>query len=227
MSPDKLFDYLDGRLSASERANLEDRIISDPQLQRELAVARRIHANMRGDSREIVPAENESAEHSRKLALRIGLMFIILTGINVGVGLWLIARHENKNPNRVLLEKQTREQITKSLEAAAATFTPLPSLGVSEITVSAATGRLDAVAEEIAAAGRRLGGEVTKGLPDEHRMTVLIDLPSNREAEFRAAIATITGGTATTALPSATRTPSREKKSFAVQIVELASPSQK
>src|SRR5437588_51648 len=49
MSPDKLFDYLDGKLSTRERAELEQRLTSDQQLQRELAVARRIHASMRVD----------------------------------------------------------------------------------------------------------------------------------------------------------------------------------
>jgi anti-sigma factor RsiW len=42
MNPDKLFDYLDGRLPAPERAALEKQLISDRQLQRELAVARQI-----------------------------------------------------------------------------------------------------------------------------------------------------------------------------------------
>jgi len=51
MNPDKLFDYLEGRLPASERAALEERLMSDKQLQREFAVARQIHAGMRGESR--------------------------------------------------------------------------------------------------------------------------------------------------------------------------------
>ena len=50
MNPDKLFDYLDGRLPGAERAALEQQLISDKQLQRELALAREIHAGMRGDS---------------------------------------------------------------------------------------------------------------------------------------------------------------------------------
>ena len=56
MNPDKLFDYLDGRLSAAERAALEDQLISDQQLQRELAVARRIQAAMGDGSREVLLA---------------------------------------------------------------------------------------------------------------------------------------------------------------------------
>jgi hypothetical protein len=237
MNPDKLFDYLEGRLPAAERAALEDRLISDQQLQRELAVARRIHAGMPDSSREVFLATQEDVtRRGRKMALRVGAAFIILMAVNVGAGLWIIARHESKNPNRALLEAQTREQIKKSLEqAATAALTPLPSLGVSGITTSAAQGRLDAVADEVVALARRLGGSATKGLPDEHRIGVLVDLPSNRESEFRAAIASVSGGepgssafaepTADKPTPATTPTPpTAEKKSFVVQIVE--SPTQ-
>src|SRR5205823_6250407 len=56
MNPDKLFDYLDGKLSASERAQMEERFVSDPEARRELTVARQIHASMT-DSREVVGIE--------------------------------------------------------------------------------------------------------------------------------------------------------------------------
>ena len=225
MSPDKLFDYLDGKLSTRERAELEQRLTSDQQLQRELAVTRRIHASMRGDSREVLlPAEEDVSERGRKMARRVGAAFIILVAVNVGGGLWLIARHETKNPNRELLEAQMRQQLTKSLEqAAAAALTPAP-LGVSEITITAAPGRLDAVANEVAAAAQHLGGSATKGIPEQHRLGLLVDLPANREMEFRAAISAITGGAPSSAspLPSPNERAASgsEKKSFAVQIVE-------
>ncbi len=179
MNPDKLFDYLEGRLPAPERAALEDQLISDEQLQRELAVARRIHAGMGNGSREaLLDAQADVTRRGRKMALRVGAAFIILMALNVGAGLWIIARHESKNPNRALLEAQTREQIRKSLEhAATAALTPLPSLGVSQITISAAPSRLDAVADEVVALAGRLGGSAAKGLPDEHRIGVLVDLP--------------------------------------------------
>jgi hypothetical protein len=224
MNPDKLFDYLDGGLSAAERAALEEQLISDRQLQRELAVARQIHAGMGGDSREVLlSTQPDVTERGRKMALRIGAVFIILMALNVGVGLWLIARHESKSPNRALLEAQTRRQITKSLEhAATAVLTPLPSLGVSEITISAVPGRLNAVSEEVVAMAGRLGGSATKGLPDEHRIGVLVDLPSNRESEFRALIASLAGAALNlpSPPPSETAALSSEKKSFVVQIVE-------
>ena len=228
MNPDKLFDYLEGRLPAAERAALEQRLISDKQLQRELAVALQIHAGMRGDSREVLlPPRPDVTEQSRKMALRVGAAFIILMAVNVGFGLWLIARHETKNPNRALLETQMREQIAKSIERAAATLTPAPNaLGVSEITVPAATGKLDAVAHEVVTIASRFGGSATKGLPDQGRLTVLVDLPSNRESEFRAAIESIGGrGLATAQEPGSAIAATAEKKSFIVQIVEQTEKS--
>ena len=222
MNPDKLFDYLDGRLPAAERAALEKQLISDRQLQRELAVARQIQTGMHGDSREVLlPSETDASARGRKLALRVGAAFVILMGVNVGVGLWLIARNETKNPNRALLETQMRQQITKALEHAATTLTPAP-LGVSQITIAATTGRLNTVADEIVTIVGRLGGSATKGLPDQHRLSVLVDLPGNHESEFRAAIASIAGGApiAPVPLPAETVAPGPEKKSFVVEIVE-------
>ena len=238
MNPDKLFNYLEGNLPPAERAALEEQLISDKQLQRELAVARQIHAGMRGDSREVLLLPTQDVtEQGRKMALRVGAAFIVLMVVNVGIGLWLIARHETKNPNRSLLESQMREQIAKSLEHAAATFTPAP-LGVGEIMVPVATGKLETVADEVVAIATRSGGSATKGLADQGRLSVLVDLPSSRESEFRAAISSIMGkappgssafaeatadkATPATAAqqPGSTIPATEEKKSFVVQIVE-------
>jgi anti-sigma factor RsiW len=233
MNPDKLFDYLEGRLPAAERAALEERLMSDKQLQRELAVARQIHAGMRGDSREVLlPPRSDVTEQGRKMALRVGAAFIVLMAVNVGIGLWLIARHETKNPNRALLEKQMREQIANSLEHAAATFTPAP-LGVGEITVPAAPGKLEVVADQVVAIASRFGGSVTKGLPDRGRLSVLVDVPSNRDPELRAAISSMVGealpasATPATAAqePGSTIPATGDKKSFVIQIVEQSARS--
>jgi hypothetical protein len=176
---------------------------------------------MRGDSREVLlPPQSDVTEQGRKMALRVGVAFIILMAVNVGFGLWLIVRHETRNPNRALLETQMREQIAKSLEHAAATLTPAP-LGLSEITVPAAAGKLDTVANEVVTIASRLGGSATKGLQDHDRLSVLVDVPSNREQEFRAAIAAISATTPSTAREPGSWVPATgEKKSFIVQIVE-------
>ena len=222
MNPDKLFDYLEGRLSPKERAALEEQLMSDKQLQREFAVARQIHAGMRGESREIVlPAQPDVPEQGRNRAIRIGVAFMVLMLVNVGIGLYFIFWHESKNPNRPLLEAQMREQIAKSIERAAA-LTPAPNvLGVTEITISAATGKMDSVANEVVTIAGRLGGSATKGLQDNNRLSVLVDVPSNREQEFRAQIASITKGRPASSNPAAEATPATgEKKSFVVQIIE-------
>ncbi len=226
MNPDKLFDYLDGRLPAAERAALEERLISDKQLQREFGVARQIHAGIRGDSREIIlPPSPDVSEQGHKMAIRIGVAFMVLMFVNVGIGLWFIFKHESSNPNRPLLEAQMREQIAKSIERAA-TLTPAPNaLGVSEITVPTGNGRLDAVADEVVAIVSRFGGTATKGVPDRGRVSVLVDVPTSRELDFRNALASIGGEISA---PPAASSPERgsptpatiEKKNFLVQIVE-------
>src|ERR1044071_5405392 len=167
MNPDKLFDYLDGRLPATERAALEERLMSDKQLQQQFAVARQIHARMRGDSHEVVlPAPPDDSERGHRMAIRIGVAFMVLMFVNVGIGLYFIFWHESKNPNRPLLEAQMREQIAKSIEHAAA-LTPAPNaLGVSEISIQVETGKFDGVADQVVAIVSQLGGSATKGVPD-------------------------------------------------------------
>jgi hypothetical protein len=221
MNPDKLFDYLDGRLSAHERASLEERLMSDKQLQREFAVARQIHAGMRGESREVVlPAQPDVSEQGRKMAIRVGVAFMVLMFVNVGIGLWFIFRHESNNPNRPLLEAQMRAQIAKSIERAGA-LTPAPNaLGVTDITIPAETGKLDTVADKVVGIVSELGGSATKGVPDAGRLRILVDLSANRESEFRAAIASITGGSSDSTAPATVTPATTEKKSFVVQVVE-------
>jgi hypothetical protein len=185
-------------------------------------VARQIHAGMRGDSHEVVlPALPDVPEQGHKMAIRVGVAFMILMLVNVGIGLWFIFKHESKNPNRPLLEAQMREQIAKSIERAAALTPPPNVLGVTEITISAAAGKLDSVANEVVTIAGRLGGSATKGLQDNNRLSVLVDVPSNREQEFRAQIASITKGRPASSNPAAEATPATgEKKSFVVQIIE-------
>jgi len=241
MNPDKLFDYLEGRLSSKERADLEEQLMSDKQLQREFAVAQQIHAGMRGETREVViPAPVDISENGRKMAIRIGVAFMVLMFVNVGIGLWFIFRHESKNPNRrPLLEAQMREQIAKSIDRAP-TLTPAPNvLGVSEITIPAKTGKLDSVADKVVAVVSELGGSATKGVADAGRVSILVDIPANRESEFHAAVALLEGvASPKSAAPVKSPEPrssvyadatadrltlgTGNKKSFVVQIVEAA-----
>jgi hypothetical protein len=160
------------------------------------------------------------------MAIRIGAAFMVLMFVNVGIGLWFIFKHESSNPNRPLLEAQMREQIAKSIERAAATLTPPPNaLGVTEITIPAKNGRLDAVADEVVTIVSRFGGSATKGVSDAGRVSILADVPASREPDFRNAIASIGGEIpGSSAFAEATvdkpTTATADKKSFVVQIVQ-------
>lgn len=224
MNPDKWFDYLEGKLPDWERTQLEEELATDPQLQREFAAARRIHSNMGSESREVLlQGDPATLQRGRKMALRVGTAFIILMGLNVVAGLWVIARKEAANPNHKLLEAQMQQQLKEAAQRAAATLTP-PPLGLSDLTIPAAPGRLNSVADQVVAIAQRLGGSATKELPDPHHLGVLVDLPAGREPEFRAALAAMTGGAPASPSPKESTGDSGEKKSLIVHIVEPASP---
>jgi hypothetical protein len=221
MNPEKLFAYLDGRLSKDERDDIDQRLERDAQLQREMAIAREIHVRARGEAREVIfQDEAATADRGRKMALRIGAAAIALIVLNVVFGLFFIARREASNPNRKLLEQQMREQLSKSLGQAANNVLTPPPLDVSDIVVPVARGKSGAIADQVVAIAQRLGGSATKELPDKDRIGVLVDLAANREAEFRSAIATITGGAPPSPKPNESSADAAPKKSFVVQIVE-------
>jgi hypothetical protein len=176
---------------------------------------------MRGNSREVLlESEFEMSERGRKLARRIGVAFIILMAANVGVGLWFIARHESRNPNRALLESQMRQQLANSLEHAAATELGSGRIDVNDLQIIAPPGELDQVANKVVDLAQRLGGAATKGIPAEHRVGVLVDLPSAREAEFRAKIGRISGAQLTFDVTGGNNPSASDRTSFAVEIVD-------
>jgi hypothetical protein len=224
-NPDKLFDYLDGKLTDYERRELEERLMDDAQLRRELDVARRIHAGMqarRSETPEVYgELSEETAARGRRLTRQIGLAFGILMAANVILGLLYIAHHEWKNPNRAALENQTREQLRHALDSAAAnTLTP-PPIGISELSVIAENGHAETVVEEIMKVARRLNGTATKGVPDNGRIEVLTELPADRVAEFKNVVAII-GGVKnvgpTETIPAGAA--SNQKMSILVQVTE-------
>src|SRR5476649_1200012 len=101
MNPDKLFDYLDGKLSAQERAALEEKLTTDPLLQRELAIAREIHNGMRG-SREVVDVTLDPTAHGMPegatLGHKVATAFAVLVALNVGIGLYFIFLGGKRDP---------------------------------------------------------------------------------------------------------------------------------
>jgi hypothetical protein len=224
VNPDKLFDYLDGKLPDYERRDLEERLMDEPQLRRELDVARRIHAGMRARRSEIPEVygelSEETAARGRRLTRQIAIAFSVLVAANVILGLLYIAHHEWKNPNRVALENQTREQLRHALDKAAANSLTPPPIGIGELTVTAESGGVETVVEEIMKLARRLSGTATKGVPDNGRIEVLAELPANRVAEFKNVVAIIGGVKSVGPTETVPIDASNQKVSILVQVTE-------
>ena len=140
--------------------------MSDKQLQRQLAVARQIHAGMHGDSREVVlPRPEIVSEQGRKMAIRIGAAFMVLVFVNVGIGLWFIFRHESNNPNRPLLEASDAGA-DREIDRARGSDTLANTKCIGRkrnYRASREREELIAVADQVVAIVSRLGGSATKG----------------------------------------------------------------
>jgi hypothetical protein len=220
MSPGKLFDYLDGKLNEWERKELEARLEKDPHLQKELAAARRIHTGMTGESREVFFQDDPATlERGRKLSLRVGAAFLILVVVNVGAGLFFIARHEANNPNQRLLAAQAQQQLAKSLQEASRKELPPPTLELGDLTVTAAAGEMMKVAEDVADLARKAGASATIGLPDDKQINVAVEISANQEMRFRSALAGFPGAKIPPATPNDSPPPGKEKKRLIVQVV--------
>jgi anti-sigma factor RsiW len=184
MNPDKLFDYLEGKLSPNERAELEEHLMSDPQLRRELTVARQIHAEMR-DSREILGvAEPILEERGAVLGRRVAIAFAVLVFANVVFGIYAIAFMKQKERARTKTE-QNRSELAQNLARTAAVALPPPSLDVDEIKFTAPVAEQDRLANKVIAAAQQVGGSGTKGLADQQGVLLFAEVPTARLNDFR------------------------------------------
>ena len=188
MNPDKLFDYLDGKLSPADRTALEEKLMSDEQLRKQFNIAREIHRSG-GGSREVVVETNDPAEMERrgKLGRRIATAAIVLVFLNVAIGLAVIAG-KNRKSKPDTKEAEIRKQLEASLGAAAQNAMPPPSFAESELNLTAPRAHWEQMADRIVTGATAFGGSAAKGLPDENLMTVMVEIPSDREAEFRRAL---------------------------------------
>ncbi len=194
MNPDKLFDYLDGNLPKAERDQLEQEIARDPQLQREVAIAREIHKRGVG-SREVLGVADASVKQQRPgtLGRRIAIIFSALALLNVLFGIAvIIGRHGKKAQDPSAEEASIRAQLTESLEKAANAALPLPVIA-KEIKLTALASQRDAIADKIIAMAVELGGAGNKGLPDDSGLTVLAEVPGNHESAFEQALVSVGG----------------------------------
>ncbi|HYJ04158.1 MAG TPA: hypothetical protein VEX43_03430 [Chthoniobacterales bacterium] len=187
MNPEKLFDYLEGKLSETERTQLEERLAADPQLQRELAIAREMHRRSRG-SREVLleDEEPEIPSPAKPLGRRLITAFAALVLLNVLVGIaFIIGKKGDRTGER---EAATRQQLTESLQRTAETALPLPTIA-DDIFLPALVDERERMADSVILLATQAGGSAAKAPPDEKRITVIVDLPSTRADEFRRSLA--------------------------------------
>jgi hypothetical protein len=211
MNPDKLFDYLDGKLPAEERAALEERFMSEPELRKELAVARQIHAQMGlGDSREVIGTDDATSTSVRGaiLAQRIMIVFSILVVANVAFGIYAIFFMKNRERAKMSVEKN-RTELAQSLARSAAVALPTPSLDIDEIKFTAPVPEQDNLANTIIASAQEAGGSGTKGLADQTGVLLFAEIPTARVNDFRESMKKL-GAT----LPTASPAPSPSEKTI-------------
>jgi hypothetical protein len=187
MNPDKLFDYLEGNLPEGERTQLEKEMADDPQLQRELAIAREMHRRSCG-SREVLVDDPEIPAPAKPLGRRLITAFAALVLVNVLVGIAFIIGKKDGTGEIRAREAATRKQLEASLQRTAETSLPLPTIG-DEIRLSAIADERDRVADNVIALAKQSGGSAAKAPPDEKSIVVVVDLPSMRADEFRRALA--------------------------------------
>ncbi len=184
MSPDKLFDYLDGKLPPNERAELEERFMSNEEARRELAVARQIHASM-GNSREVVGIADAEpiSERGAVLSRRVMIAFMILVFVNVAFGIYAIFFMKNRQRARERTE-QNRTELSQSLSKTAAAALPTPTLGIDEIAINAPLTERDTMATKVIAAATQSGGSAAKGLSNENGILIFAEIPTPSLNEF-------------------------------------------
>ena len=184
MNPEKLFDYLEGKFGAEERADFEQRLANDPQLQRELAIAREMHRRG-GSSREVLGDQDpEIPVPARGLGRKIITAFAALVLLNVIVGIAFIIGNKKGTGELRAREEATRQQLASSLQKTAETSMPLPTIG-TEIHLPAAIAERDRIADNVVQLAQQAGGSAAKAPPDDKGIAVVVDLPSTRADEFR------------------------------------------
>jgi anti-sigma factor RsiW len=217
MNPDKLFDYLDGRLSPTERAELEQRLVSDPELQQELKVARQIHGSMR-DSGEILTSLDEVSTPNRGAILgrRIAVVFSVLVFANVLFGIYAIAFMKKRERNSSSRERN-RQELQQSLLKSAAAALPTPTFDVDEVKLITPGPAQHALADQVIAVAARCGGSAAKNLSDEHGVLLFAEIPAARLSEFRDSLTKLGA-----IVPTATNAPSGDKAIVQVRITDGA-----
>jgi len=220
MNPEKLFDYLEGKLSETERLRLEEQLAADPQLQRELTIAREMHRRSSG-SREVLLESDEPEIPSppKPIGRRLITAFAALVLLNVFVGIAFIIGKKGDRTGERDRDAATRQQVTESLNRTANGALPLPTIG-DDIHLPAPAEERERIADSVILLATQAGGSAAKAPPDDQRITVVIDVPSDRADEFRRSLAPLAPPEYSP--PPADQSASRDKR--AIMQVRIGDP---
>jgi hypothetical protein len=228
MNPEKLFNYLEGILPEREQIELERQLATDPQLQRELAIAREMHRRSPG-SREVIGVSDDIdiPPPSGKLGRRVATVSAALVMVNVLVGIaFIIGSKGSQKPDTRARELAMREQLTASLQKAAETALPAPTLATGEIHLVASVNERDALASNVVMLANQYGGSAAKAPADDTGITVLANLPAIREDEFRQALGPLAQADFSSPTPRKEKPAASERVNIYVRITQaLQSPS--
>jgi hypothetical protein len=172
------------KLSPADRAELEEKLMSDAQVRREFNIAREIHRSG-GDAREVLLSGDDAAtaERGARMAKRIAIGAIALVFLNVFIGLGVITWKRSK-PAADAKDAAIRQQLENSLGAAAKNAMPAPSLSDDEIQLSAPKSEWGNLSAAVIAAAETCGGSALKD-ETETNLLVTASVPRERVAEFR------------------------------------------
>ena len=195
MTPQKFYDYLEGKLPDDERQELERTLIHDPKLQRQFVAARQVHRSLNRP-----PDDSVTVARAGARGRMVAAAFALLVMLNVGIGLFFIFR-TSKPPPEVerAQEEALRARLETSLQQSAAALLPDASLAAAPVVLTVAPEKEDEVAQKIIAAAAAAGGSGTKALPNEGGVSVLVLIPAAAETEFRKTLSTLGAPAAVTA----------------------------
>ncbi|HEX3816956.1 MAG TPA: hypothetical protein VHW03_01570 [Chthoniobacterales bacterium] len=189
MTPEKFFDYLEGKLPPAEKERLERALITDPKLQQEFVTARQIHRSLQRP-----PNESSATTQAARRGRQVAAAFAVLVLMNVALGLiYIFKANKPSDEVRKAKEDALRHQLESSVEKSAAAAFPPPSIGIEPIVLPVARDKQSAVAETIIDAANKAGGSGTKGLPNDDGFSVLVLVPASAEHSFRETLATLGG----------------------------------
>jgi hypothetical protein len=185
MNPDKLFDYLDGKLSPADRSALEDKLMSDAQLRKEFAIAREIHRSGRDEREVIMPIDDpEAVARGGRLGRQILTAAFILVMLNVVGGIVLVSWKGKRPEHAPKKEAAVRRQLEDSLGAAGRNAFPAPSLADDEINLTMPRSEWETLAKSVIAAAEACGGSASRE-DGENEIVLTALIPRERVGDFR------------------------------------------